>query len=401
VGTYSHSKLGTYEQCPQKYKFHYIDGIKTEKKTIEAFLGGLVHETLEELYADVQLSKINSLEEVIAFYEQQWEKNYTADIEVLRADLNPENYFQTGKRMIAGYYRRFHPFEQEITLDLELPVSFPLADGTVFTGYIDRVAKSGDHCYEIHDYKTSRHLPSQAKVDEDRQLPLYEIAIRHRWPDVEKVKLIWHYLAFETELETTKTPEELEDLKESTIKLIQEIENAGSFPPRESALCDWCEYYNICPAKQHEVRLSELRPSEFRLETGVNLVDRYVALKEKAKQTEKQTEEELEKLEQAILDYAEKNAVTVVVGTEKKVRIQEKETISLPTKSSDPTAYSTVVELLRQAGQWDKVSSFDGRAAVSALDAGELPEPVAGQLMAYLKKETKKKLSISRRDQSD
>ena len=26
--TYSHSKLGTFQQCKQKYKFHYIDKVK-------------------------------------------------------------------------------------------------------------------------------------------------------------------------------------------------------------------------------------------------------------------------------------------------------------------------------------------------------------------------------------
>ena len=36
-------------------------------------------------------------------------------------------------------------------------------------GYIDRVAKNSDHRYEIHDYKTSRHLPSKAEIEENRQ----------------------------------------------------------------------------------------------------------------------------------------------------------------------------------------------------------------------------------------
>jgi hypothetical protein len=60
VGTYSHSKLGTYEQCPQKYKFRYIDGIKPEKKTIEAFLGGLLHEKLDTLPRDAHGRTLSS-----------------------------------------------------------------------------------------------------------------------------------------------------------------------------------------------------------------------------------------------------------------------------------------------------------------------------------------------------
>ncbi|MBS3124590.1 hypothetical protein J4437_08250 [Candidatus Woesearchaeota archaeon] len=35
---YSHLKLGTFQQCKQKYKFQYIDKVKVESKdTIETF----------------------------------------------------------------------------------------------------------------------------------------------------------------------------------------------------------------------------------------------------------------------------------------------------------------------------------------------------------------------------
>ena len=398
VATFSHSKLSTFEQCPQKYKFRYIDGIKADKKTIEAFLGSRVHETLEKLYSDLRLSKLDTLEQLIAFYEQQWEKNYSPEIEVVRADMNPRNYFDTGKGMIQGYYRRFHPFNQEITVDLELQVSFPLDKDTIFHGYVDRVAKNGDHHYEIHDYKTSRVLPSQAQIEKDRQLPLYEVAIRHRWPAAEKVTLIWHYLASETELKTTKTEGELKQLKGQTLNLVREIESTENFPVHESALCDWCEYYDICPAKAHEASVATLPPPEFKAETGVTLVDRYAALKEQVREAQKQLKEDLEKLENAIFEYAESNGINVIVGSEKKVTIREKTVTSLPTKSTDPEEYAAVVDLLRGAGQWDTVSALDYRAAVSSLSSGELPEILVKQLEPYLKTDVKKTLSISRRE---
>lgn len=47
---YSHSRLSTFEQCPNKYKLHYIDKVETEaEQSIEAFLGSRAHETLEKL----------------------------------------------------------------------------------------------------------------------------------------------------------------------------------------------------------------------------------------------------------------------------------------------------------------------------------------------------------------
>ena len=65
---YSHSRLSTFEQCPLKFKFAYIDKIETEiEETIEAFLGSRVHEALEKLYKDLKFQKLNTLKELLGF----------------------------------------------------------------------------------------------------------------------------------------------------------------------------------------------------------------------------------------------------------------------------------------------------------------------------------------------
>ena len=47
---YSHSRLSTFENCPLKFKYTYIDKIETGiEESIEAFLGSRVHEALEKL----------------------------------------------------------------------------------------------------------------------------------------------------------------------------------------------------------------------------------------------------------------------------------------------------------------------------------------------------------------
>ena len=47
---YSHSKLATYENCPQKYKLQYIDRVEIPEggDRIEAFLGSRVHSAGED-----------------------------------------------------------------------------------------------------------------------------------------------------------------------------------------------------------------------------------------------------------------------------------------------------------------------------------------------------------------
>lgn len=392
--TYSHSRLSAFEQCPQKYKFQYLDRLPPAHETIEAFLGSRVHDTLEKLYADLQFTKLNTLEELLAFYDRQWEMEFSANIKIVRAERSPDDYRAAGRQMLERYYRRFHPFKQGTTLGLELHLYFPLGDGVQFQGYIDRVTGTAEHTYEIHDYKTGNSTPSQAEAERDRQLALYELGLRQRWPDAGGVKLIWHYLVSGTDLEVVKTPPQLEAARQEALKVVRVVEAARDFPPRETRLCDWCGYFQVCPAKQHLAAVTALPAEAARAETGVSLVDRYAAAKEKAKGLTK----EIEELEAALVEYAEAKRLAVVVGTEKKVTISERQVTTLPAKGSDPAAYTAVVELLRRSGTWELVSALDRHAAVAALSAGSLPEPLARQLAPYLKTETRKSLSISKRE---
>ncbi len=260
MAKYLHSKVKTYEQCPQKYKFRYIDGIQAERRTIEAFLGDVVHQTLRKLYSDLQAGRSTTYEELLSSYKQHWDSQYAPTIKIVRGNASIESYFESGSRMIQGYYRWFHPFTDASTLGLELEVSFPIATDAEFHGFVDRVTQTSPHRYEIHDYKTSRRLPSTADVKRDLQLPLYEIAVRHTLgADIREVTLVWHYLAFDREFRCRRSSKELEATKQTMLRSIGRIESARGFPTRETPLCDWCEYYEICPAKQRIVLPSILQ----------------------------------------------------------------------------------------------------------------------------------------------
>ena len=113
-------------------------------------------------------------------------------------------------------------------------------------GYIDRVTKTRDGCYEIHDYKTSSHLPTSEEIQNDRQLALYAMIVRQKYPYIRNIKLVWHFLKFDEEINSTRTNEELERLKQSTIQFIDTIESTEVFPANPSKLCEWCKYKSIC-----------------------------------------------------------------------------------------------------------------------------------------------------------
>lgn len=60
---YSHSRLATYENCPQQYKLRYVDRIRLpegSEEGIEAFLGSRVHDALEKLHKEFLLTRTNA-----------------------------------------------------------------------------------------------------------------------------------------------------------------------------------------------------------------------------------------------------------------------------------------------------------------------------------------------------
>ncbi len=248
---YSPSKLETYETCPQKYKFAYIEGLKTEEEGIEAFLGTRFHETMEKLYSERRF-RLMSLEEIQAFYQERWEKNFHEKIIIVSQGRTADDYFRLGLKFIEDYYRRYYPFNQNRILGLEEKIEIDL-DGTgryLLQGYIDRIDLTPEGVVEIHDYKTSSTLPAQQEIDSDRQLALYQLGLQQKWPWAERVRLVWHYVAFDLEISSTRSPAQLEALRQEVIDLINLIEADQEFLPRESSLCEWCSFFSLCPLKK-------------------------------------------------------------------------------------------------------------------------------------------------------
>lgn len=384
--TYSHSRLSTYEECPLKYKLGYIDKIERDIEGVEAFLGQRVHDVLKKCYDDVKLAKGNSLEDLLAYYNQVWQKNWHDAIVVTRAEVTPENYRMRGEKMLKSHYDRHAPFNSDTIIGTEVRLNFSLDEnnGYRITGYVDRLSKTSDGTYQVHDYKTSSYLPGQKDADEDRQLGLYHIGIQRKWPDIQNIRLVWHYLDHDTELISYRSPEAVSRLIDSTVQLIDRIEADTEFKPRENKYCDWCEYPDLCPCRKHFYVVEALPVNEYLKEPGVVLVNRLAELKEqaeKAKEQSKRTEEEIEKVEEAIIDYARREGVNVIKGNDCKAKVTFKQKLKFPGKNdAERPALDAVI---KEAGKWDEVSILDIKAIADTLDSGEWSQELIDQIMEY------------------
>ncbi|MDY0267233.1 MAG: PD-(D/E)XK nuclease family protein [Methanimicrococcus sp.] len=256
MAIYSHSRLLTYEKCPLSYKYKYLDKIKPEIPFIgiEAFVGSTVHESLEYLYRRQKKFPNDSVSliSLLDKYESIWNENWSSDVRIVKEDMKKEDYFLSGKKILADYFKKHHPFDLEKTISVEERIDVNI-EGFKLMGFIDRVAVNQNTGYlEIHDYKTSGKRPQIEDLKNDRQLVLYQLGAQKKYPEwTEKnTEIIYHYLRFDEEFRFQKTEEEIDAVKKQIVDLIQTIEFSfweKNFKPRLSPLCHWCEFSSLCP----------------------------------------------------------------------------------------------------------------------------------------------------------
>jgi putative RecB family exonuclease len=251
---YSHSRLSSFENCKKKFYFRYVQALPQETEGIEAFVGKRVHEILERLYQFVEQEQVPSLPRVLQRYHALFDEHHDpARVKIIKEGMTLEHYRDLGARCIENHYRRHYPFDDGETLGIEQRVVFDLDAERRYSiqGIIDRVVRTRDGVIEIQDYKTGSYVPSQKKLDVDRQLALYQIGVARQLETDEPIRLVWHYLARDRTCTSTRTPEQLEALQRETVELIDRIQAETDFPAQKNNLCPWCEYRDICPAFGH------------------------------------------------------------------------------------------------------------------------------------------------------
>jgi putative RecB family exonuclease len=252
---FSPSSLNCYENCPKQYSFRYIEKIAVDSEGVEAFVGKRVHEILERLYRFLAGGMLPSLEKVIARYRANFDERYdAARVRIAREGTDLGFYRDSGARGLENYYRRHYPFDLDQTVGLEKPIQFALDEDGKYAvrGIIDRLARAKDGVLEIQDFKTARRIPKQDDLDRDRQLGLYELAIREQLGEGGEIRLVWHYVLRDERRVSQRTPEQREKLRADTARAIDRIRGDREFAPRPSALCGWCEFRERCPAVNPE-----------------------------------------------------------------------------------------------------------------------------------------------------
>jgi putative RecB family exonuclease len=381
------------DQCPKRYEFRYRDKVDVGSTTsVEAFLGSRVHEALEQLYKDVARGRTPSADDVAATYQGAWNAEWSEEVS-LPEGAEAREFRALGEVMVRRFVARRTPFDDGTTIGLEMKLDVPLDEVGAFKlfGYADRVVRVAEGRWEIHDYKTGSRLPPQSDLDSDRQLALYQMAVQQMYPDAVDVELVWHYLAFDMEVRSHRSVEQIEALRQETISRMRASEGCTDFPTRTGALCGWCEYRSLCPAFAHERDVAD-SDGDLSAVEGVALVDAYADLDARVKDLEREKSVVAERL----VAFADANGYDALVGSTSQVKVWRKnDACTLP--GWDDPRRDDIESILRDAGLWDRFASLATVTLSKALEEGTLPPDVAERIMQHVTLEPRVRLYVRAR----
>ncbi len=392
--TYSFSKLDQFQNCPRQYKFEHIEKAAVEKPIgVELYLGSAVHHALEKLYNLKGGGKVIPLEELLGIYNKFWEGPDKSQIKVTRESMAVEDYIKSGEESLTRYYHKYQPFDEGDILGLEMMVRFPLDPEGKFSmvGKVDKVVKRPDGVLEIVDYKTSPRPIAQQELDNSVQMALYQMGISHRWPQFKDIELKQIFLKPDVAMTTVMPPEKIDEIRYGVFQTIRDIERAvkdDNFPPHESQLCNWCLYYELCPAKRHGLALKKETIEEFDPQLGEKLAARYLEIDLQIKKLDS----EKNVLRQEIADLCEKTELTRLETGKGSLKVSVSDVEKFPGVSDDRDAYLDLADIARQ-NKLAECFKFDPAILYKEFYSKDrLPAEVKDKLKEYLR--TRKSITL-------
>ena len=142
--------------------------------------------------------------------------------------------------------------------------------------------------------------------------------------------------------------------------------------------------------QKHIFETSQLKANEYLKEEGVTLVNKFVQLREQAREIKI----ELEKVKEALFEYAKKKGVKIIQGSDYKARVKITKKVKLPRKS-DPER-KDLEELVKKNNLWDRVSDLNTATLLKLLENGALPESIAEQIREFERLEEEKRVYLSK-----
>lgn len=226
INTYSSNMLKTFEECPKKYFFQYIENIQIPQSTKSADIGKNIHALINYYFRGFDINKIvNSL--------SQQEKTLW------------QNFINLGMKK-EDIYKSEYSFNVKIN------------ENNWLTGRIDAIIKTSDK-YHIYDWKTGT-IPEKAETDIQTCIYLFStykiLKNKNLISNIEDLHFIYINLKTNEKTKINLNKKKYIEIENKILHTIDNIQSYKVFSPyyssnkeleiNEKSKCQKCKYKTIC-----------------------------------------------------------------------------------------------------------------------------------------------------------
>lgn len=242
----SPSSIGTWQQCPLRYKLGRIDKIQ-EPPTSAQLLGSFTHEVLEFLY---QLPRdARTLHSAKLLSKQLWDEKWMEEAKILKLSAEQERQFRWQVWWcIEALFRMEDPSAMDLGGTEQRLETF--IDGTKLLGILDRWHTDENGLVVISDYKTGKKPQPKYEAEKKFQLAVYvHLVEKSLGLSVSYTELL--YLKEGVRWKFEPDTGFVDGVIQTVSSVAKEVASAcsdGAFEAKPSKLCDWCSFRPSCPA---------------------------------------------------------------------------------------------------------------------------------------------------------
>jgi RecB family exonuclease len=236
------SRLATWQDCPRRYRFVYVDRPMPPKGPPWAHnsVGATVHAALAAWWALPVAERTPELAGRLV--AERW-----IDLG-FRDDEQSRRWRDHAVAMVTRYAGRLDPHVEPVGVERTVAMR---TERLAVSGRIDRLDRRGDELVVV-DYKTGRHVLTTDDARGSLALALYAMAAaRTLRRDCVKVEL--HHLPSGEVVTWQHSPDSLDRHLRRAEDIAHDAaaaEAAGddaAFPPAPGPMCAWCDFSAHCP----------------------------------------------------------------------------------------------------------------------------------------------------------
>ncbi|MCH5314069.1 MAG: PD-(D/E)XK nuclease family protein [Helicobacter sp.] len=240
----SPSRLKVFLECPRRYFYQHIEYLSDIGQESGAFLGNILHQCLESIYAPYVGKKISLNAREVHHNALKWLESYVQENALSALDrANIKLLSYELEKFLDEYYKTQKGQIEILCLEEQMEAQY---GGFVFSVRPDRIQKS-DEGIEILDYKYRKNFEptKDAEKTTDFALLLYKHAFWQNYPQYASLPVKLGY--WDIKKAAVVEEESIEEKERILLEKLQSLQGEIVFSKTEKrTTCHYCPFVELC-----------------------------------------------------------------------------------------------------------------------------------------------------------